>query len=180
LSAAAIRRFYLVRDFLDIELLGQTVDDAAGEAFDKVAAILELGYPGGPLIDKLAATGNPQAHAFPRAWLDEPHFDFSFSGLKNRGALSRLRTREEITARPPTCRRAKSPILPPAFRPRAVEPLVVKTIAAARKAGVRNVTVGGRRGREFGIAGGVAGRVYARGTAPTSHAAEIPAPTTRP
>ncbi|MBV8951924.1 MAG: tRNA (adenosine(37)-N6)-threonylcarbamoyltransferase complex transferase subunit TsaD, partial [Actinobacteria bacterium] len=62
-------------------VLGQTVDDAAGEAFDKVARFLGLGYPGGPAIDRVAATGDPAAIAFPRAMRDEP-FDFSFSGLK--------------------------------------------------------------------------------------------------
>src|SRR5213083_1030859 len=61
-------------------MMGQTVDDAAGEAFDKVARFLGLGYPGGPAIDRLARQGAPDAIAFPRAMPDEP--DFSFSGLK--------------------------------------------------------------------------------------------------
>lgn len=64
------------------EILGQTVDDAAGEAYDKVARAIGLGYPGGPKIDKLAKEGNPQAIAFPRAKLDQP-LNFSFSGLKS-------------------------------------------------------------------------------------------------
>jgi N6-L-threonylcarbamoyladenine synthase len=63
-------------------ILGQTIDDAAGEAFDKVAKLLQLGYPGGPEIDRLAKTGNPRAIAFPRSMLNEPGHDFSFSGLK--------------------------------------------------------------------------------------------------
>ncbi|HUK82153.1 MAG TPA: tRNA (adenosine(37)-N6)-threonylcarbamoyltransferase complex transferase subunit TsaD [Verrucomicrobiae bacterium] len=63
-------------------ILGQTVDDAAGEAFDKVAKLLHLGYPGGPEIDKLAKAGNPAAIAFPRSMLDDPSHNFSFSGLK--------------------------------------------------------------------------------------------------
>ena len=62
-------------------VLGQTVDDAAGEAFDKVARFLGLGYPGGPAIDRLARDGDPEAIAFPRPMLDDGH-DFSFSGLK--------------------------------------------------------------------------------------------------
>src|SRR5918995_1438803 len=62
-------------------LLGSTIDDAAGEAFDKVARFLGLGYPGGPVIDKLAREGDPEAIRFPRAMLDQGH-DFSFSGLK--------------------------------------------------------------------------------------------------
>ena len=63
-------------------MLGQTVDDAAGEAFDKVAKLLQLGYPGGPEVDRLAKAGNPRAIAFPRSMLDEPGYNFSFSGLK--------------------------------------------------------------------------------------------------
>ena len=65
------------------EIMGQTRDDAAGEAFDKIARAVGLGYPGGPLVDKLAREGNPQAIDFPRAFLEEGSFDFSFSGLKS-------------------------------------------------------------------------------------------------
>ncbi|MEM1069288.1 MAG: tRNA (adenosine(37)-N6)-threonylcarbamoyltransferase complex transferase subunit TsaD [Planctomycetota bacterium] len=67
---------------LDLEYLGGTIDDAAGEAFDKVAAMLQLGFPGGPAVSKLAAKGNRQAFSFPRSMIHEDHFDFSFSGLK--------------------------------------------------------------------------------------------------
>jgi len=67
---------------LDLEYLGGTIDDAAGEAFDKVAAMLQLGFPGGPAVSKLAARGNRQAHKFPRSMLKADNFDFSFSGLK--------------------------------------------------------------------------------------------------
>ncbi len=67
---------------IELELMGSTIDDAAGEAFDKVASILGLGYPGGPVIDKLARTGNPKAVDFPRSLLKGQSLDFSFSGLK--------------------------------------------------------------------------------------------------
>ncbi|MDB5386424.1 MAG: tsaD [Planctomycetaceae bacterium] len=67
---------------LDFELLGSTTDDAAGEAFDKVASLLGLPYPGGPSIEKLAALGNPRAHAFPRSYWHDARLEFSFSGLK--------------------------------------------------------------------------------------------------
>jgi len=70
----------LVRDFLDLELIGQTQDDAAGEAFDKIAKLLGLTYPGGPLIDKYAVNGNALAFKFPQP--NAPGLDFSFSGLK--------------------------------------------------------------------------------------------------
>ncbi|GAA4452253.1 tRNA (adenosine(37)-N6)-threonylcarbamoyltransferase complex transferase subunit TsaD [Novipirellula rosea] len=67
---------------LDLEYLGGTIDDAAGEAFDKVGAMLSLGFPGGPEVSKLAAKGKRDAYAFPRSMIHEKHFDFSFSGLK--------------------------------------------------------------------------------------------------
>jgi N6-L-threonylcarbamoyladenine synthase len=70
----------LVKDYMDMELIGQTIDDAAGEAFDKAAKMLELAYPGGPLIDQYAATGNAKAFSFSKSNL--PQLDFSFSGLK--------------------------------------------------------------------------------------------------
>jgi N6-L-threonylcarbamoyladenine synthase len=71
-----------VRGFGDYRWLGSTRDDAAGEAYDKVAKRLGLGFPGGPVLDRLAAEGNPRAFDFPRPMLHEPGFDFSFSGLK--------------------------------------------------------------------------------------------------
>lgn len=73
---------FLVKSHLDYFFLGGTRDDAAGEAFDKVAKILHLGYPGGPIIDQLARGANQKAISFPRVLLDKDHFDFSFSGLK--------------------------------------------------------------------------------------------------
>lgn len=72
-----------VRDYDSFEILGRTRDDAAGEAFDKIARALGLGYPGGPLIDMLSVQGNPRAINFPRAFLEEGSYDFSFSGLKS-------------------------------------------------------------------------------------------------
>ncbi|MCX7714344.1 MAG: tRNA (adenosine(37)-N6)-threonylcarbamoyltransferase complex transferase subunit TsaD [Clostridia bacterium] len=71
-----------VKDYTNFEILGRTRDDAAGEAFDKIARVLELGYPGGPLIDKLAKEGNPEAIHFPRVRIDKDCLDFSFSGVK--------------------------------------------------------------------------------------------------
>ncbi len=72
----------LVEDFNSFKILGRTRDDAAGEAFDKISRVLGLGYPGGPLIDKLAKEGNPQAISFPRVRIDKDSLDFSFSGVK--------------------------------------------------------------------------------------------------
>jgi N6-L-threonylcarbamoyladenine synthase len=73
---------YACRSALDFELLGATTDDAAGEAFDKVAILLGLGYPGGPAIQRAAQGGDSQAYSLPRAFLHDPRLDFSFSGLK--------------------------------------------------------------------------------------------------
>jgi len=72
----------LVKSYTDIKIIGSTIDDAAGEAFDKVAKILGLGYPGGPLIDKLAKEGNEKYHKFPLAIYKDSEHDFSFSGIK--------------------------------------------------------------------------------------------------
>ncbi len=73
---------YLVRSFTDYEILGATRDDAAGEAFDKIASLFGLGYPGGPHIDRLAKQGDPKKYDFPRSMIGDKNFDFSFSGLK--------------------------------------------------------------------------------------------------
>ena len=73
----------LVRDYGEYEIIGRTRDDAAGEAFDKVARAIGLGYPGGPKIDRVSREGNPDAISFPRAKVAENEYDFSFSGLKS-------------------------------------------------------------------------------------------------
>lgn len=75
--------FVMVKDYGDYEIIGCTRDDAAGEAFDKVARAIGLGYPGGPKIDRLSREGNPDAVKFPRAKVDGSDYDFSFSGLKS-------------------------------------------------------------------------------------------------
>lgn len=82
-----------VRGYNEFELLGQTRDDAAGEAFDKIARVMGYPYPGGPQIDRLAMRGNPEAVAFPHAMSKEKNFDFSFSGLKS-AVLNYLHTAE--------------------------------------------------------------------------------------
>lgn len=71
-----------VKDYMDFEILGRTRDDAAGEAFDKIARVIGLGYPGGPKIEALAKTGNPDAFKFPRVEFSDAPYDFSFSGVK--------------------------------------------------------------------------------------------------
>jgi N6-L-threonylcarbamoyladenine synthase len=117
------------------ELLGQTLDDAAGEAFDKVARFLGLGFPGGPALDALAQRGDPNAVRFPRAAMDRG-YDFSLSGVKT--AVVRHVKQEEAAGR-------RTPLedLAASFQEAVVEVQVDKTMAAARDKGVRKVVLGG-------------------------------------
>ncbi|MBE7498424.1 MAG: tRNA (adenosine(37)-N6)-threonylcarbamoyltransferase complex transferase subunit TsaD [Verrucomicrobiaceae bacterium] len=124
-----------VHDVGRYELLGRTRDDAAGEAFDKVAKMLGLPYPGGPEIDKLAANGDPAAFAFPRSFLDGRSLEFSFSGLKTAVLYERPRldlTREQTLA--DVCASVQAAI---------VEVLVEKLVLAARKARLDLAAVSG-------------------------------------
>jgi N6-L-threonylcarbamoyladenine synthase len=91
LASGGHTSLYHVTDHITLELMGQTRDDAAGEAFDKVAKMLDLGYPGGGIIDRISKQGNPDRIRFPRPYLDKAGFDFSFSGIKtavNRYAMN--------------------------------------------------------------------------------------------
>ncbi len=118
------------------EVLGQTVDDAAGEAFDKIARLLGLGFPGGPALDALARTGDPRAIQFPRAMLDSGDYDFSLSGLKT--SVLRHVTREREAGR-----EIDAANLAASFQEAIVDVQVSKTIAAARDRGVDTVLLGG-------------------------------------
>ncbi len=117
-------------------VLGQTRDDAAGEAFDKVAKMLGLGYPGGPKIDAAGKIGNPKAIRFPRTWLDRDGFDFSFSGIKT-AVLYHVRD-NGLPATPEGMND-----LCASFQDAVVDVLVEKTINAAHTTGVKDVTVAG-------------------------------------
>lgn len=125
-----------VEDYGKYEIMGKTRDDAAGEAFDKVARALKLGYPGGPIIDKLAKQGDKNAIDFPRSYLEKGSFDFSFSGLKS-AVLNYLNTNslkgidivvEDVSA---------------SFQQSVIEVLVNKTISAAIAKGAKVVAVAG-------------------------------------
>jgi len=126
-----------VRAELDHIVLGSTLDDAAGECFDKTAKLIGLPYPGGPEMDRLAAQGNPQAYDFPRPLLRDATDDFSFAGLKtsvryflqkNRDILETEQSRRDLCA---------------SVQAAIVEVLVVKTMRAAKRLGVRCVTASG-------------------------------------
>ncbi|WP_353826767.1 tRNA (adenosine(37)-N6)-threonylcarbamoyltransferase complex transferase subunit TsaD [Agromyces sp. SYSU T0242] len=132
----------LVRDLdSDVELLGETIDDAAGEAFDKVARLLGLPYPGGPEIDRAAIGGDPTAIRFPRGLtrpkdLERHRYDFSFSGLKT--AVARWVEQREAAGEPvPLADVAAS------FREAVVDVLVSKAIAACTDLGVPRLLLGG-------------------------------------
>ena len=110
---------YRCRGPLDFELLGATIDDAAGEAFDKVAAMLGLPYPGGPSIQRAAEGGNPKAYDFPRSFLrDEDRLDFSFSGLKTAVRYTIAGPGKPDMSDDQAYPTSKSPIWPRVFRKR--------------------------------------------------------------
>lgn len=124
----------LMTDHNTYRILGRTLDDAAGEAFDKVARILGLGYPGGPAIQKLAQQGDPSKLRLPRAWL-EGTYDFSFSGLKT----AVLRVVEGLESYPGLTRADVAA----SFQESVVDVLVTKTKRAAEEFGVRQVLLAG-------------------------------------
>jgi len=132
---------YHSRGPLDCDLLGGTVDDAAGEAFDKVASLLGLRYPGGPEIEKAAAGGNPRAFAFPRSFLHDDRLAFSFSGLKT-AVLYAIRGPNQ--ERGPVQPAAEAiPDLAASFQEAVVDVLVAKTRQALRQTGLKRLGVGG-------------------------------------
>ena len=144
---------YLVEDYCRMDLLGRTRDDAAGEAFDKVAKFLDLGYPGGVIIDNLARKGNPQAISFPRAYLERESLDFSFSGIKT-AVVNFVRKYVDdnqmgkAAVHGVSGASAKDLPLPVAdivasFQEAVVEVLVEKTSSAAKRFKVRQVVVAG-------------------------------------
>ena len=115
----------------DYRLLGQTIDDAAGEAFDKVARFLGLGYPGGPIIDRIAMEGDPQSIDFPRAMLNDG-FDFSFSGLKT-AVMNYVRKNPDVEAADVAA----------SFQAAVVDVLVAKSRRAAQMVGAKGLVLGG-------------------------------------
>ncbi|QDT58867.1 tRNA N6-adenosine threonylcarbamoyltransferase [Stieleria bergensis] len=136
---------------LDLEFLGGTIDDAAGEAFDKVGAMLNLGFPGGPAVSRLAAQGNPKAFEFPRSMMHRPDYQFSFSGLKTAVRYA--------IAPPPASKQSKSAKavdpttvqldqqtqadLCASFQAAVVDVLVAKSVRAVKETRVKHLIVGG-------------------------------------
>ena len=129
-----------VQDYGQYQLLGETRDDAAGEAFDKVARLLNLGYPGGPIIDRLARQGNPEAFKLPEGKISLPEggyhpYDFSFSGMKT--AVQRLIQKLELTGEIPTADIAAS------FQATVAGVLTKRSIQCALDYGINTITIGG-------------------------------------
>lgn len=135
-----------VRDYNTFELLGQTRDDAAGEAFDKIARIMGYPYPGGPHIDRLAQAGDAEAIHFPVAMAKEHNFDFSFSGLKS-AVINYLHTAEM----------KKQPVshedVAASFQKAVVDVLVAKTMAAVKKTGLKTIVLAGGVAANSGLRG---------------------------
>ncbi|CDF58793.1 tRNA (adenosine(37)-N6)-threonylcarbamoyltransferase complex transferase subunit TsaD [Thermobrachium celere] len=126
----------LVKDYTEFEVLGRTRDDAAGEAYDKVARALGLGYPGGPLIDRIAKEGNEYAVDFPKAYLEDGSFDFSFSGLKS--AVLNYLNKMNMTGK-----EIKREDVAASFQRAVVEILVEKTVKAAQKYNMNKICLAG-------------------------------------
>lgn len=126
----------LVKEYGTYEIIGKTRDDAAGEAFDKVARAIGLGYPGGPKIDKLSKEGNKKAITFPRAQIEGAPYDFSFSGLKS-AVLNHINScemkNEEINR----------PDIAASFQEAVIDVLVTKAIIAAKNYGMSKIAVAG-------------------------------------
>ena len=133
-----------IRRMGDYELLGETIDDAAGEAFDKIARVLGLGYPGGPLIEKAAREGQAGYYTLPRVYLNQAQYDFSFSGLKT-AAINLWRKQERSRTQMANHMAAE-------FQAAVVDVLTEKTVKAAQAYRVPSVL----------LAGGVAANTYLR------------------
>ena len=135
LASGGHTNLYQVRSHFDFRLLGQTRDDAAGEAFDKVSKMLGLGYPGGVVVEKLAEKGDPSRIKFPRSYLDKSLFDFSFSGLKSAVARYIQENRDEV--------QDHLADIAAGFQAAVLDVLSHKLIRAARKNGSRRIAVAG-------------------------------------
>jgi N6-L-threonylcarbamoyladenine synthase len=134
---------YDAESALDLKLMGKTIDDAAGEAFDKVATILGLPYPGGPNIEKIAREGNPKAVRFPRSLMDKESLDFSFSGLKTAVLYHCQGQDMKGENRVATMNRAEIADIAASFQAAVIDVLVKKTKRAAKKIGAKSVLMGG-------------------------------------
>jgi N6-L-threonylcarbamoyladenine synthase len=126
-----------VNSYKDMEIVGQTIDDAAGEALDKCAKVMGLGYPGGPIIDRLARQGNPKAYAFSKPHI--PGFDYSFSGLKT----SFLYTLRKLVAEDENYVETHMEDLAASFEATVVSVLMDKLYKASKALGIKRIALSG-------------------------------------
>ena len=133
---------YQYEDALTPVYLGGTIDDAAGEAFDKVASMLGLPYPGGPHVSKVASDGNPTAHKFPRSFIKEDRLDFSFSGLKTAVRYA-ITGPGKIDVESVSLSKQQIADLAASFQQAVVDCLVAKSIQAVRRHDANKLCVGG-------------------------------------
>jgi len=133
---------FLIHDLVRLERLGGTTDDAAGEAFDKVASLLGLGYPGGPAIERCAREGSRTRYRLPRADLGPDRLDFSFSGVKT-AVRYLLKGQNARTPAPPVISERVRADVAASFQEAVVDALVEKTIAAAERTGCETILLGG-------------------------------------
>jgi N6-L-threonylcarbamoyladenine synthase len=133
---------YRIESWTDITLIGSTIDDAVGEAYDKVAAILGLGYPGGPIIDQLATQGDPKAVQFPRSMLGRGSLDFSFSGLKT-AVLYHVRGVPGKDQVPPPMTEPHLRDVAASFQAACIDTLIKKLRRAIAQTRARSVIIGG-------------------------------------
>jgi len=134
---------FLTHDETDYESIGGTIDDAAGEAFDKVGKILGLGYPAGPEIDAIAQTGNEKAIQFPRSYLKKGSLDFSFSGIKTAVLYHCMGQNSKNTSEIPKLTDQEIADVAASFQEAVVDVLVDKTIFAANKFSSKSIIIGG-------------------------------------
>jgi N6-L-threonylcarbamoyladenine synthase len=127
----------LMKSYSNYKVIGKTLDDAAGEAFDKTAKLLGLPYPGGPEISRLAKEGNPEAFNFPRPMLDSQNFNFSFSGLKT-SVLYKIKDLKDKIKDPEIIKDLAASV-----EQAIVDVLIEKTVRAAKKYRVKTITIGG-------------------------------------
>src|SRR5262249_38265080 len=132
---------FYCRDALHFDLVGAALGDAAGEAFDKVASILELGFPGGPAIERTARDGDPQAFQFPRSFLRDDRLDFSFSGLKT-AVLYTVRGKDLSHPLPAPVGKARADVAA-SFQQAVIDVLVEKCRQALRQTRLSRLAVGG-------------------------------------
>jgi N6-L-threonylcarbamoyladenine synthase len=152
---------YEVKDWLNVRLIGSTIDDAVGEAYDKVAAILGLGYPGGPILDGLAEQGNPRAIRFPRTLLDRESLDFSFSGLKT-SVLYHVRgvpRRGQDVKQEPHRQLSEQEVsdIAASFQAACIDVITKKLQRAAAQIGARSILIGGGVSANRGLRTALAG-----------------------